>query len=141
MNESIHILVVDDNATVRNALRALFATEPGLEVVGEASNNLEALAQSRLLQPDVILMDLLLSHQDGTDAIEAIKVENPGFHILVLTGVLDSKLLCAALIAGASGYVLKSSLPQVLIQAIRNLHRTESIATSAFVRKPLFESG
>lgn len=109
MTENIRILMADDHAIVRQGLRALIATEPGLEMVAEASDGLEAVSKVSALKPDVILLDMMMPRLDGIGAITEIKKQFPEAKILVLTSFVDDEKVFAALKAGALGYLLKDS--------------------------------
>jgi NarL family two-component system response regulator LiaR len=122
---AIRVLVCDDHAVVREGLRTFVNGEPGMLVVGEAGDGLEAVAQARVLQPDVILLDLVMPRQDGPAAIAAILNERPAARVLVLTSFADDALVMAAIKAGALGYLLKDSAPDELIAAIRAVARGE----------------
>ena len=123
MTALIRVLIVDDHFVVRQGLSALLVARNGMEVVGEATNGREAVALARKLQPDVILMDMMMPEMDGPTAIERIKAENPGAHILVLSSFGESKTVAVALQAGAMGYLLKDSSPDDLFHAIHSVHR------------------
>ena len=135
MTETIHILIADDHAIVREGLRALIDTERGMELVGEAADGVEAVLQARSLQPDVILLDLVMPRKDGIEAIGEIKQENPEARILVLTSFAEDEKVFPAIQAGALGYLLKDSSPQELIQAIREVYRGESSLHPTIARK------
>ncbi len=139
MTESIRILIADDHAVVREGLRALITTEPGMEVVGEARDGIEAVLKARSLQPDVVLLDLVMPRQDGIEAIGHIKRENPEARILVLTSFSEDDKVFAAIKAGALGYLLKDSSPQELLQAIHDVDRGESSLHPAIARKLIQE--
>jgi NarL family two-component system response regulator LiaR len=124
--DTIRILIADDHAIVREGLRTLIASEPGMELVGEAADGIEAVSLARSLEPDVILMDLVMPHKDGLEAISEIKHENPAMCILVLTSFAEEDKVFPAIRAGALGYLLKDSSPQQLLQAIYDVHRGES---------------
>jgi len=124
--DTIRILIADDHAIVREGLRTLIASEPGMELVGEAADGTEAVSLARSLEPDVILMDLVMPHKDGLEAISEIKHENPEMCILVLTSFSEEDKVFPAIRAGALGYLLKDSSPQQLLQAIYDVHRGES---------------
>ena len=119
MTEEIRILIVDDHAIVREGQRALIETEPGMTLVGEATNGLEAIELARTLSPDVIFMDLFMPEMGGIEAIEAIKAENPEARILVLTSFAEDEKVFAAVKAGASGYLLKDATPDEILTAVR----------------------
>lgn len=123
--ERIRILIADDHAVVREGLRALIESRPDLELVGEAADGTAAVEKARELQPDVILMDLVMPRKSGVEAIADITRENPAARILVLTSFSDDDQALPAIKAGAMGYVLKDSLPEELVQAIRAVHRGE----------------
>ena len=123
MTDLIRILVADDHFVVRQGLAALLAPRNGMEVVGEAATGREAVNLARALQPDVILMDMIMPELDGPEAITLIKQENPRARILVLTSFGESKQISAAIQAGALGYLLKDSSPDDLMHAIRSVHR------------------
>jgi len=120
---SIRVLIADDHAVVREGLKALIETEPGLEVVGEAADGEEAAFKARLLKPDVILMDLVMPRKDGIAAIKEIKREDPKARILVLTSFAEDKRIISAIKAGALGYLLKDASPEELLRAIRDVYR------------------
>jgi len=125
VTENIRVLIVDDHAIVREGQLALIDTEPGMEVLGESRNGFEAVEMTHRLQPDVILMDLQMPRKDGIEAIKEIKAENPAAHILVLTSFSEDEKVYAAIKAGAMGYLLKDSLPEEILTAIREVHQGE----------------
>ncbi len=137
--ETIRILLADDHPIVREGLRALIATEPGMLVVGEAQDGGEALFKARSLQPDVILLDLVMPRKDGLAAISEITHDLPGARILVLTSFAEDEYVFPALKAGAMGYLLKDASPQELLEAIRAVYRGESSLHPAIARKVLRE--
>jgi len=113
---NIRILIADDHAVVREGLRTLINTKPGMEVVGEAGDGVEAVALVRDLKPDVILLDMVMPRKNGLEAINGIKKNNPEARILVLTSFDDDERVFSAIKAGALGYLLKdSSLPSAII--------------------------
>jgi two-component system, NarL family, response regulator LiaR len=123
--DAIRVLIADDHPIVREGLRTLIASEPGMEMVGEATNGAEAVSLARSLQPDVILMDLIMPVMDGLRAISEIKAENPEASILVLTSFAEQDKVFPAIRAGALGYLLKDTAPDQLLQAIYDVHRGE----------------
>jgi NarL family two-component system response regulator LiaR len=132
---AIRILVADDHAIVREGLRALIETEPGMELVGEASDGVEAVRLARHLTPDVILLDLVMPRMDGLEAITAITNDLPGARILVLTSFAEDDKVFPAIKAGALGYLLKDTLPRALLQAIRDVYEGESSLHPTVARK------
>ena len=119
----IRILITDDHAVVREGLRTLISTEPGMKVVGEAANGLEAVQMACELNPDVILMDMAMPRMGGLEAIRKIKEECPDSRILVLTSFSDDETVFPAIKAGALGYMLKNTSPGRLLSAIRDVHQ------------------
>jgi NarL family two-component system response regulator LiaR len=139
MTEAIRILIVDDHAVVREGLRALIDSEPGMELAGEAADGVEAVSRARALQPDVILLDLVMPREGGIEAIDEIKAENPDARILVLTSFAEDDKVFPAIKAGALGYLLKDSSPWELLQAIRDVHRGEPTMHPTIARKLMRE--
>lgn len=135
----IRILLADDHAIVRKGLRALLVTEPGLEVVAEAENGQQAIAEARRLSPDVVLMDLVMPGTDGLEATRHIRAEQPEVRILVLTSFATDDKVFPALKAGALGYLLKDSGPEELVQAIRQVYRGECSLHPSIARRLLVE--
>jgi len=139
MTSPIRVLVVDDHLVVRKGIRALLATEPDIEVVGEARDGAEAIAEAARLQPDVILMDLVMPQMDGIAAIERILASQPKARILVLTSVDADDKVFPAIRAGALGYTLKDFGPAELVRAMQRVHRGESSLHPTIARKVLHE--
>ncbi len=137
--ETIHILIADDHPIVREGLRALIATEPGMIVVGEAKDGDEAVFKAHSLQPDVILLDLVMPRKDGLAAISEITHDLPGARILVLTSFAEDEYVFPAIKAGAMGYLLKDASPQELLEASRAVYRGESSLHPTIARKVLRE--
>ena len=135
MSEDIRILIADDHAVVREGLRALIDVEPGMELVGEAADGIEAAQKARSLRPDVILLDLVMPRMGGIEAIGEIKRENPGARILVVTSFAEDEKVFPAIKAGALGYLLKDSSPHELLQAIRDVHQGEPSMHPTIARK------
>jgi DNA-binding NarL/FixJ family response regulator len=117
----IHLLLVDDQSLIRRGLKALLKPEPELTVLGEAGNGLEALdwLRSATQLPDVILMDVRMPEMDGVAATGAIGQEFPTVKILILTTFDDTEYVAQALQNGASGYLLKDTPAEELVQAIQ----------------------
>jgi NarL family two-component system response regulator LiaR len=138
-SESIRILITDDHAVVREGLRTLIGTEPGMEVVGEAADGIEAVQKACSLRPDVILLDMVMPRMDGLEAINEIKRECPEAHILVLTSFSDDEKVFPAIKAGALGYLLKNATPQRLLNAIRDVHQGKPSLSSDIAKKLMNE--
>ena len=115
----IRILIVDDHGVVRQGLRMYLALDPELEVVGEAANGAEALRLTHELQPDVVLMDLLMPVMDGIAATGAIRRELPDVEVIALTSVLEDSAIYGAMRAGAIGYLLKDTQADELCRSIK----------------------
>jgi NarL family two-component system response regulator LiaR len=126
VTEVIRVLLVDDHAIVRDGIRSLLATEPDIEVVGEAGDGREALAQAERLRPDVLLMDLVMPGLDGLEAIRHIVAGQPETRILVLTSFATDDKVFPAIKAGAMGYLLKDCDAEELVRAIHQVHRGQS---------------
>jgi NarL family two-component system response regulator LiaR len=139
MTDNIRVLIVDDHAIVREGQRALIETEPGMEVVGEAKDGVEAIELAQSLKFDVILLDLLMPRKDGIGAIKEIKAENPDARILVLTSFSEDEKVYSAIKAGAMGYLLKDSSPQEILTAIRKVHQGETSMHPSIANKLMRE--
>lgn len=135
----IRVLIADDHPVVRRGLGSLINIKADMELVGEAADGVEAVEKARLLQPDVILLDLLMPRQGGLEAIKEIKQENAEARILVLTSFADDDKVFSAIKAGALGYLLKDSPPETLLQAIRDVYRGESSLHPTIARKLIRE--
>jgi two-component system, NarL family, response regulator LiaR len=135
----IRLLIVDDHAIIRAGLQALLQGVPDMEVVGEATNGREAVDLAGKLNPDVILMDLVLPEMDGIEAIRKIVSNQPKARILVLTTFSGEDKVFPAIKAGAMGYQLKDSSPQELVEAIREVNRGQASLHPLIARKVLDE--
>ncbi len=137
--KTIRIVIADDHPIVRRGLRTLINSEPGMELVGEARDGVEAIYAARTIRPDVILLDLVMPRQNGLEAIKEIKRENAEARILVLTSFADDDKLFPAIKAGALGYLLKDSSPEELLEAIRSVYRGESFLHPTIARRLISE--
>lgn len=135
MAEKIRILIVDDHAVVREGQRALIETEPGMELIGEGADGIEAIELTNSLKPDVVLMDLLMPRMGGVEAISKIKSEHTDVNILVLTSFAEDENVFSAIKAGALGYLLKDASPDELLEAIRKVYRGEPSMDSVVAQK------
>jgi NarL family two-component system response regulator LiaR len=135
----IRVVVVDDQAMVRGGIIALLATEPDLEVVGEAADGDAAVDLVGAVRPDVVLMDLVMPGTGGVEAITRIVERDPGVRIVVLTSFATDERVFPAIKAGALGYLLKDSDPEELPRAVRQAHRGEPSLHPEIARKLLRE--
>ena len=135
----VRILIADDHLIIRKGICAVVEIMSDIEVVGEAANGREAVIEAERLQPDVILMDLVMPEVDGIEAIRRIKANRPDARILVLTTFAGEDKIFPAIQAGALGYHLKDSSPNELVQAIRQVCRGESSLHPTIARKVLQE--
>jgi len=125
---------VDDHPVVRKGIAAMLETVPDMEIAGEAGDGIQAVEMNDALNPDVVLMDLVMPRMDGVEAIRQILSKNPSARILVLTSFASDDKVLAAINAGAAGYLLKDSDPDDLVQAIQQVHRGESSLHPAIAR-------
>jgi two-component system, NarL family, response regulator LiaR len=116
---TVRVLITDDHKVVRRGLRGFLELEPDLEVVGEAENGEEAVDMARRLEPDVVLMDLLMPVMDGIEATRVIRSELPEVEVVALTSVLEDASVTGAVRSGAIGYLLKTTDADELCEAIR----------------------
>jgi NarL family two-component system response regulator LiaR len=119
--KKIRVLLVEDQALVREGLAAIFSYQSDIEVVGQAKDGIEAVEMLESTQPDVILLDLVMPRQDGLTTIPIIKEKRPDAHILVLTSFADNDRVYQAIKCGAEGYMLKDATPAQLMQGIRDV--------------------
>lgn len=125
---NIRVLIVDDHAVVRQGLRTFLelqdeATSLPITVVGEASNGSQAVDQAKLLQPDVVLLDLVMPEMDGVEATSRIIEKSPHSRVIILTSFGEEDKVIPAIQAGAQGYLLKDIAPNDLVQAVREAYR------------------
>ena len=123
----IRVLIVDDHHVVRRGLLFFLKTQKDIEVIGEAKNGFEAVELVESLQPDIVLMDLVMPEMDGIQATKKIKAKWPNVAILMLTSFSDKDHVLPAIEAGAAGYQLKDIEPDELVNAIRQIIRGENI--------------
>ena len=131
----VRVLIVDDHPVFRFGLRTLLHADAAIEVVGEATNGEDALAQVALVSPDVILMDLNMPGMNGIEAIRRILTSQPTMYILVLTMFDDDDSVFAAMRAGARGYLLKGAEGVEALQAIKAVSSGEAIFSPAIAER------
>lgn len=132
---AIKVLVVDDEALVRHALRIFVDSSELLEVVGEATNGVEAIQQCQALAPDVVLMDIQMPRMNGIEAIRAVTSAMPEVKTIAVTTFSAERHIVAALQAGASGYLVKDSSPDAVIQAILDVAEGRSALSPQVTRE------
>jgi two-component system, NarL family, response regulator NreC len=124
--KQLRILIADDQPYMRRAVKALLEFQDGWVVCGEAANGLEAIEKTEKLQPDVVVMDMIMPHLNGLEATRRIHREFPDSHILILTLHDVPELTRLVPTAGAQGLVLKSDSNQLLISAVEHLGRSDT---------------
>ena len=129
------VLLVDDQDLVRAGFRIILQSEPGIEVVGEASNGTDGIRLARELTPDVICMDVQMPGMDGLTATRAIVAEGLASSVLILTTFDRDDYLFEALAAGASGFLLKTASPEDLVDAVQVLARGDALLSPAVTRR------
>ena len=123
----IRILIADDHRIVRQGLRLILETEPDFEVVGEASDGVQAVKLCHELKPDVVLMDLRMPNMDGLTAIERLRRDQPEIAVVILTTFNEDELMFRGLQAGARGYLLKDTERSSLFETLRAAARGETL--------------
>jgi two-component system response regulator NreC len=136
----INILIADDHAIVRTGLRALLRSEPGLQLVGEATGGYEAIELVGKTRPDILILDLSMPDLDGIAVTRQLKPQYPDLRILILTVHEDEAMLREAIRAGASGYIVKHAAEAELIAAIKTVRRGDLYVDPAMLRVLLVES-
>jgi DNA-binding NarL/FixJ family response regulator len=131
----IRVLLVDDDALMRAGLEAIFSSDRAVEVVGEAVDGHEALARARELRPDVVLMDVRMPALGGIAATREIVASLPDARVVILTTFEDDEYIFGALTAGASGFLLKRTSPELLIEAIKAVAAGDSLLSPSVTRR------
>ena len=131
----IRVLLADDQLMFRDGLRTLLSIQPGIQVVGEAKDGLEAVVKSELLQPDVVLMDLRMPEMNGVEATRELRARQPSVRVIVLTTFDDDEDIFAAIRGGAIGYLLKDAPTNTLVEAIELASRGESFLQPSVATK------
>jgi NarL family two-component system response regulator LiaR len=136
---TIRVLVVDDQVIVREGVALLLGQVEGIEVAGEAGDGQQAVALAAALQPDIVLMDLVMPRMDGIEATRRITAARKDAKVLVLTSYAGDDKVIPAIEAGARGFLLKDSSPADLIRAIRHVHEGRSSLDPAIASQVLLE--
>jgi len=131
----VRVLLADDHAILRQSLRELLVRRPGVEVVGEVDNGVDAVNAAKRLRPDVVLMDVNMPGLNGIEATRQIRREAPGVRVLVLSAAGDSESLRQAIRAGAAGYVIKRSDVDELVLALQSVRSGNTYFSSALADK------
>lgn len=131
------ILLVDDHDIVRQGMAAMLGTTGDFAIVGEAADGKAAIAAARELQPDLIMLDLLMPGMDGVSAIRSLRTVSPAGKVVILTSSEDDELAFAAIEAGAHGFLLKSMSGAELLQAIRRIVCDEVVIHPAITQRIL----
>jgi DNA-binding NarL/FixJ family response regulator len=135
--QTLRLLVVDDHEVVRQGLVALLDRRPGFQVVAQAGTVEEAIAQARLHQPDIVVMDVRLPDGSGVEACREIRAELPATRVIMLTSFPDDEAVLSAIVAGAAGYLLKQIRARDLVAALEAVGRGESLLDPAVTERVL----
>src|SRR5439155_22883558 len=139
--EKIRLLLADDHTLVRQGLRNILASEPDLEIVGEASDGNQAVELAQELLPDVVLTDIRMGEWDGVTATRRIRAAVPSARVIVLTNSDEAALVFASIRAGASGYLLKEVQSEQLINAVRHVAQGFTLVYPSVAKRVLDEFG
>lgn len=137
MAKQIRVLIVDDHEVVREGLRSLLRRRPQLAVVGEADSVASAIEQAKENEPNVVIMDVRLPDGSGIEACREIRAHRPDTKVLMLTSYADDEAVFASIMAGATGYLLKQTRGQMLVDAIERAMRGESLLDPAVTKRVL----
>lgn len=136
----IRVLIVDDHIVVREGIRAMLQTAEEIEVVGEASDGLEALTKTEEWRPDAVLMDLRMPNLDGLEATRQIKERYPDTSVIMLTMYSDEAFVIDSVRAGASGYLMKDASRDLLCHAVRAVTSGGSLIKSSLLREAMADT-
>jgi DNA-binding NarL/FixJ family response regulator len=136
---SVRVLIVDDQALVRAGFRMILESEPGIEIVGEAVDGLEAVEAARTLKPDVVLMDIRMPNLDGLEATRRMLEDGSGPRVLMLTTLDLDEHVYEALRAGASGFMLKDTPPEQLVAAIHVVASGDALLSPTITKRVIEE--
>ncbi|WP_022930472.1 response regulator [Patulibacter americanus] len=133
---SIRVLIADDQAVSRQGLRMILGSQPDIEVIGEAIDGLDALGQVERKRPDVVLMDIRMPRMDGLEATRRLR-DDPAVQVIVITTFDLDEYVLEALRAGAVGFLVKDSTPELIIDAVRVVHRGDALIAPEVTRRLL----
>jgi DNA-binding NarL/FixJ family response regulator len=131
----VRVLIVDDDQLMRAGLRGVLSSDAAVEVVGEADDGSEAVYRTRLLQPDVVLMDVRMPDLDGISATRELLAAFPEVKVLILTTFEQDDYIFGAISAGASGFLLKRTSPEELVAAVRTVAAGDSLLSPSVTRR------
>ena len=137
--KKLRVLVVDDESVVREGVATILSLQPDIEVVGEAQDGIQAVAQAKSKKPDVVLLDMMMPKQDGLTTIPLILAALPETRILVLTSFAESDMVYQAIKSGALGYLLKDATRIQLLQAIRDVANGQASIQPSMALKVIHE--
>lgn len=131
----MRVLFVDDHEMVRIGISSFLSTQPDIEIVGEAGDGTEGVEKAEQLQPDVILMDMVMDKMNGIEATSLIKSQWPQIKVVMLTSFIDDKEVYAAIDAGVDSYILKTSSADAIAEAVRKTYSGESVFEAEVMTK------
>jgi DNA-binding NarL/FixJ family response regulator len=137
VSEAIGVLVVDDQPLLRKGFRMILESEPDIRVVGEAADGLDAVEEAQRLRPDVVLMDIRMPRLDGVEATRRLAAAGSAARVLILTTFDLDEYVLEALRAGASGFLLKDTPPERLLDALRVVAGGEAVVAPSITRRLL----
>jgi len=136
-DEKIRVIIADDHPLLRDAMRNTLEKQEDIEVIGEASDGEEAAKLSSELNPDIVIMDIVMPKLNGIEATKRIRETSPDTAVLILTAFDDDRYVIGLLEAGAAGYLLKSARGQALVDAVRSVSEGESVLHPTIIAKVL----
>ena len=137
MTDTIRVLIADDHEVVRHGLRLFLDVLPDVEVVGEADSGRAAVERAEELEPDVVVMDVVMPGVDGIQATRELRDRAPGVKVLALSSFSDDERVLPTLAAGALGFLTKDTRPEEIAQAIRTVHRGDPVLCAEATRRVL----
>lgn len=139
IEKKIRVMIVDDQTVVREGIAAILSFQPDVEIVGEAEDGLQAVELAREVKPEVVMLDMVMPHQDGLTTIPKLRADNPNVRILVLSSFAESDRVYQAIKAGALGYMLKDATRMQLMQSIRDVANGQASIHPSIAMKVIHE--